>query len=210
MGGIDRDLLRDGVAYVDHWVAYQQDRRDLPGVVVAIQGDDQLVFTRGYGYADLERQVPMTPQHIFRVASHSKTFTATAIMQLLEQGILRLDDRLGASIPWLGPQESLARVTLRQALNHTGGLIRDGNEADYWQLDDTFPDVEGLRRLVAEGGAALDANETFKYSNIGYALLGIDHAKIGTRLRVSTSKGTRAATVVKKPFVDPKKDIPKS
>src|SRR5439155_1414721 len=46
--------------------------------------------------------------------------------------------------------------------------------------------------------------------NIGYALLGIDHAKIGTRLRVSTSKGTRAATVVKKPFVDPKKDIPKS
>jgi len=46
--------------------------------------------------------------------------------------------------------------------------------------------------------------------NIGYALLGIDHAKIGTRLRVSTTKGTRGATVVKKPFVDPKKDIPKS
>ena len=72
MGGIDRDLLRDGVAYVDHWVAYQQDRRDLPGVVVAIQCADQLVFARGYGYADLERQIPMTPQHIFRVASHSK------------------------------------------------------------------------------------------------------------------------------------------
>src|SRR3989454_244973 len=46
--------------------------------------------------------------------------------------------------------------------------------------------------------------------NIGYALLGIDHAKIGTRLRVSTTKGPRGATVVKKPFVDPKKDIPKS
>jgi CubicO group peptidase (beta-lactamase class C family) len=107
------------------------------------------------------------------VASHSKTFTATAIMQLVEQGILRLDDPLGAHIPWLGSQGSLARVTLRQALNHTGGLIRDGSEADYWQLDDAFPDEEGLRRLVAQGGAALDANETFKYSNIGYALLGL-------------------------------------
>jgi len=46
--------------------------------------------------------------------------------------------------------------------------------------------------------------------NIGYALVGIDHAKIGTRLRVSTTKGVRSASVVKKPFVDPKKDIPKS
>src|SRR5947209_16516835 len=105
MGGIDINMLREGVAYVDHWVAYQQDRRDLPGVVVAIQCADQLVFARGYGSADLERQSPLTPQHIFRIASHSKTFTATAIMQLVEQGALRLDDRLGAHLPWLGPQE---------------------------------------------------------------------------------------------------------
>src|SRR5438034_4423343 len=97
-----------------------------------------------------------------------------ARLVLLTSPIQVLSDRLlGAYIPWLGPQESLARVTLRQALNHTGGLIRDGTEADYWQLDDAFPDVEGLRRLMAEGGAALDANETFKYSNIGYALLGM-------------------------------------
>ena len=61
----------------------------------------------------------MTPRHIFRIASHSKTFTATAIMQLVEAGKLRLDDRLADSIPWLRPLDDLARVTIRQALNHT-------------------------------------------------------------------------------------------
>jgi len=82
MGQLNRDLLRDGVAYADQWVSYQQERRELPGVVVAIQHDDTLLLCKGYGHADLERQVPMTPDHIFRIASHSKTFTATAIMQL--------------------------------------------------------------------------------------------------------------------------------
>jgi len=170
--GIDKDLLRDGVAYADLWVSYQQDRRAIPGVVVAVRHGDELLLSQGYGHADLEGGVPMTPRHIFRVASHSKTFTATAIMQLLERGALRLDDRLAAYIPWLERQEGLARVTIRQALNHAGGIVRDGNEADYWQLDGDFPDQEGLRRLAEDGGAVLATDETFKYSNIGYALLG--------------------------------------
>ncbi len=173
MSQIDRDLLRDGVAYVDQWMAYQQERRAIPGVVVAIRHEDQLLLSQGYGYADLERAIPMTPRHVFRVASHSKTFTATAIMQLVEQGALRLDDRLAAFIPWLEQQDTLARVTIRQVLNHTAGIVRDGVDADYWQLERAFPDADELHRLVEEGGAVLDANNSFKYSNIGYALLGL-------------------------------------
>ncbi len=169
----DQDVLRAGVAYANQWVEYQQDRRDLPGVVVAIWHDDRLLLSRGYGYADLERQIPMTPRHIFRVASHSKTFTATAVMQLMEQGKLRLDDPLAASIPWLEQQDGLARVTIRQALSHSTGLVRDGNDADYWQLDAAFPDGDELRRMAEDGGAVLAANEAFKYSNIGYGLLGL-------------------------------------
>lgn len=173
MSQIDPGLLRDGVAYADRWVAYQQERRDIPGVVVAIRHDDELLLAKGYGYADLEREIPMTPRHVFRIASHSKTFTATAILQLAERGALRLDDRLATYIPWLERQDALRRVTIRQALNHAAGLIRDGADADYWQLDHAFPDADGLRRLVEEGGAVLSPNETFKYSNVGYALLGL-------------------------------------
>ncbi len=173
MSEIDRDLLRDGVTYADQWLAYQQERRDLPGVVVGIRHEDQLLLSRGYGYADLERVTPMTPRHVFRIASHSKTFTATAIMRLADRDQLRLDDRLATYIPWFGRQDALARVTIRQALNHTTGLVRDGHDADYWQLNAAFPDADELRRLVEEGGVVLAPNETFKYSNIGYALLGL-------------------------------------
>lgn len=173
MGQMNRDLLRDGVAYADQWVAYQQERREVPGVVIAIQHDDTLLLCKGYGHADLERHIPMTPQHIFRIASHSKTFTATAIMQLVEAGKLRLDDPLADHIPWLRDRVGLTQVTIRQALNHTTGIVRNGDDADYWQLDQPFPDDEELRRLVENGGVVLDANTAFKYSNIAYALLGI-------------------------------------
>jgi D-alanyl-D-alanine carboxypeptidase len=173
MGQLNRDLLRDGVAYIDRWVSYQQERRELPGVVVAVRHDGELLLSKGYGYADLERQIPMTPGHIFRIASHSKTFTATAIMQLVEAGKLRLDDPLADSIPWLRDLAGLTRVTVRQALNHTTGIVRNGDDADYWQLDQAFPDDDELRRLVEDGGMVLEANTSFKYSNIAYALLGL-------------------------------------
>ncbi len=172
MSQLDRDLLRAGIAYADRWVACQQDRHDIPGVVVAVRHEDELLLSRGYGYADLDRRVAMTPDHIFRIASHSKTFTATAIMQLVEQGRVRLDDPLATHVSWLRDQDGLARVTVRQALNHTTGIVRDGDDADYWQLEHPFPDADELRRLVEQAGAVLPANDRFKYSNLAYALLG--------------------------------------
>jgi CubicO group peptidase (beta-lactamase class C family) len=104
------------------------------------------------------------------VASHSKWFTATAIMQLKEQGKLRLDDALAQYIPWL--EGRLASVTIRQVLNHAGGIVRDGYDNDHWQLEHPFPDEERLRRLVEEGGEVIPSNHRLKYSNIGYSLLG--------------------------------------
>jgi len=173
MSQVDLDLLRAAAAYGGEWIAYQQERRDVPGVVVAVWGGDHLLLSQGYGYADLEGQEPMTPAHIFRIASHSKTFTATAVMQLVERGRLRLDDRIATFVPWLQGLADLDAVTVRQALNHTSGIVRDGHDADYWQLESGFPDQDGVRRLVEEGGRVLATNEAFKYSNIAYALLGL-------------------------------------
>ena len=87
---MDRKLLLDGVAYADQWLAHQREFREIPGMVVAIQHDDDVLLANGYGLANLEHETPMTPRHIFRIASHSKTFTATAIMQLVERGQVRL------------------------------------------------------------------------------------------------------------------------
>jgi CubicO group peptidase (beta-lactamase class C family) len=173
MGEMNAALLDDAVAYIDRWVGYQQERREIPGVVAAIAHGETLLLSKGYGYANLEREERVTPEHIFRIASHSKTFTATAVMQLVERGALRLDDPLAAYIPWLMNVTALAEVTVRQALNHTTGIVRNGDDADYWQLDQPFPDDAELRRLVEHGGAVLPPNTSFKYSNIAYGLLGL-------------------------------------
>jgi len=167
MNQTDARLWRDGAAYADRWLAYRREFRDLPGLAVAVRHDQDLLLSAAYGFARLEPPEPMTTRHLFRIASHSKTFTATAILQLVEQGRLRLDDRAAQHLPWL-PTD----VTLRQLLNHTSGTIRDGRDANFWQVEAPFPDREQLR-ATASGGAVLEANQAFKYSNIGYGLLGL-------------------------------------
>lgn len=157
--------LRDGIAYADQWLDYRREFRNHPGLVAAIQTDDQIRLSTAYGLANLERQEPMTTRHIFRIASHSKTFTAIAIMQLVEAGRVRLDDRLSAHVPWLA-----SPATVRQTLNHASGVIRDGVDADFWQIEQEFPNLDELRASASH--RVLDSNTTFKYSNIGYGLLG--------------------------------------
>jgi CubicO group peptidase (beta-lactamase class C family) len=166
MTGLDRAALLEAAAYVDRWIAFRREQRDLPGLVVAIRHADELVLCRGYGCAQLDPPVAMTPEHVFRVASHSKMFTATAIMQLVEQGKLRLDDRAATYVSWLNSD-----VTVRQLLNHAGGVIRDGLDADFWRVEQPFPDIDTLRALAPDV-SILPPNTTFKYSNIGFGLLG--------------------------------------
>lgn len=164
-------LLRDAVAYADRWLSYQQRLHEIPAITFAVRHRDDLILSTAHGHANLEAGIPVTPQHIFRVASHSKWFTATAILQLSEQGKLRLDDRLGQFIPWL--QGSIAAATVREALNHAAGITRDGYDNDHWQLAHPFPDVAQLQELVERDGAVLERNRMLKYSNIGYSLLGL-------------------------------------
>jgi CubicO group peptidase (beta-lactamase class C family) len=167
MANLSESVLDDALAYVDQWLLLRRELRDVPGLVVAVRHRERLVLSKGYGYANLESGEPMTPRHIFRIASHSKTFTATALMQLVELGAVRLDDRAAAYIPWFASD-----VTVRQLLHHAGGIIRDGIDADFWRVERPFPDGDELRALASDF-AVLPPNQTFKYSNIGFALLGL-------------------------------------
>ena len=163
----ERRALQDGVAYTDQWLEYRREFRDIPGLIVAIRHKGTVLLSRAYGCARLEGGVALTTDHIFRIASHSKTFTATAIMQLVEKGRLRLDDRVAATLPWI-----LSDITIRQLLNHTSGMIRDSRDADFWQIERPFPDREELRAMATVGGI-LEPNTSFKYSNIGFGVLGL-------------------------------------
>jgi D-alanyl-D-alanine carboxypeptidase len=171
---MNREALDRGLEFIRAWLELRAEQLDIPGFVVAVLHEGQIVLNAAYGYADVERRVDLRPDHLFRVASHSKTFTATAVMLLVEAGQLRLEDPASAYLPWLKDHDDArwARVTLRQLMTHAAGVIRDGLDQDYWQLERPFPDHDRFQREILETGLILDSNTQMKYSNYGYTLLG--------------------------------------
>ncbi len=166
------DGIADALAYADRWLGFRQRRLRVPGVQAAVLVGSELVLSTAHGHADVEAATALTPQHLFRIASHSKTFTATAVLQLVEAGRLRLDDRVGDLLPRLA-DTAVADRTVRALLAHSSGITRDGEDSDHWQLTRPFPDTETLFALAARPeSAVLAPDERFKYSNIAYSLLG--------------------------------------
>jgi CubicO group peptidase (beta-lactamase class C family) len=165
------DAVASAAAYWDAWLAFRQRYDRTPGVQAALWHGDGLVHSAAHGMADVETGTALTGAHLFRVASHSKTFTATAVLQLVEAGRLRLDDRLDAWLPDLVGRP-VGERTLREALAHGGGVIRDGHDGDFWHLYRPFPDAAALAATAVDRADVLPANQEFKYSNVAYGLVG--------------------------------------
>ena len=156
--------------YIPRWLEFQMRQAELPGCVVAVSHRGRILLEQAFGHADLARGVALTPRHRFRVASHSKSFTATGIMKLRERGKLRLDDPAGRFVRDLHPK--VARTTIAQLLSHSAGLVRDGWDAGQWQDRRPFRSTEDLKADL-EQPPILDGNTRFKYSNHGYGLAGL-------------------------------------
>ncbi len=164
--------IRTALDYVPQYLSFQQRYMPFVGAQVAVRVDGDLIYNEAFGYADLASETPLTVDHLFRIASHSKTFTGVACLQLVEQGKLRLDDSAGAYVPEL-EKSPMGKVTVRELLAHGSGMIRDGEDSTFWSLDRAFPDREELLKTIHKHGQILAPNEHFKYSNIGYSLLGL-------------------------------------
>lgn len=165
---MDAAALAHALDYLPRWVAHQMRLNDQPGCAMAVVHQGQLVAEFALGQAAPGEA--LTPRHRFRVASHSKTFTAAAVMLLREQGAWRLDDPVGNFVSGLHPK--LARATLAQLLSHTAGVVRDGDDAGQWADRRPFLNEAELRAALAQP-PVLEAGQRFKYSNHGYGLLGL-------------------------------------
>ena len=172
---MDRRALDRSLAYVDSWLGWRCPRADVTGCAVAVSLRGRVLLSRAYGYADASSQKALRPDDVFRVASHSKSFTATGVLQLAERGAVRLDDPVARHLGWLAAHRDprMASVTVRQLLDHGAGIVRDGSDADYWQLGAPFPDTAALEEDVLAADLVVDPNVSMKYSNIGYGLLGL-------------------------------------
>lgn len=162
--------LKAGLDYVPRWIDYQVQHFAQPGCAIAVAHQGEVVLEAAFGVADLSTGEALTPRHRFRVASHSKTFTAAGILKLRDRGLLRLDDAVGGFVPGLHPD--IAAVTIQQLLSHSGGLVRDGADSGQFTNHRPFLSTAELKAdlaLAPPYGAA----ERFKYSNHGYGLLGL-------------------------------------
>ena len=142
-------------------------------MVVGVVADQELVWARGFGFADIDENRPMALDTRFRMASHSKLFTATSIMQFREQGKVQLDAPVSDYLPWFqvhSAQSDDPPVTVEQLLTHSLGLPREaGAHWSDWQ----FPSREELRSLLPERQAAFSPEVRWKYSNLAYSLAGM-------------------------------------
>lgn len=154
------------------WLESQIAYLGIPGVSVGVVYDQQLVWSKGFGYANVEQKRPITGQTRFRIASNSKLFAAIAIMQLREAGKLRLDDPVIKYLPWFTPQPAGpddGPITIEQLLSHSSGLQREAG--DHWSSYN-FPSETELKALMPNRQAAFPPQSRWKYSNLAFAIAG--------------------------------------
>ena len=155
------------------------------GLSIAVFRGPELVLAKGYGYADVDARTPATATTVYDVASVSKLFTALAVLKLVDDGKLNLDDTLAALLPEFPDPGQGRRITLRQLLNHTSGL-NDYLAADFVRFFHADRPMAPLRPSFVLGyldGRALDSDPgaEWQYSNSGFFLAGMIVERISGR-----------------------------
>jgi CubicO group peptidase (beta-lactamase class C family) len=141
-------------------------KKQIPGCAVMVRMNGQVVLSAGYGMANLEHDVKVTPKTVFQSGSVGKQFTATAVMMLVEEGKLSLGDLVSK---FLTVPATWSRITIRHLLTHTSGL---GDYPEKFSLQKDYSEDELLKMVTTQ---TLDfvSGEKWAYSNLGYLTLGI-------------------------------------
>ena len=145
-------------------------RTDSPGCAVGIGRNGSVLYEHGYGMANLEWGIPITPETVFPVASISKSFTAMSVLLAAERGLLSLDNELQMYVPeW---QDRDDHITVRHLLTHTSG-VRDAFTMYGWgaHSDNVDPNESIVQILARQHGVNFAPGSQYQYNNAGYALL---------------------------------------
>lgn len=173
---------RGDYGFTEKYLSWLVDREmsdnEITGLSIALIDDQQIIWQKGFGYADLANQTPATPETIYRAGSIAKVFTAAATMQLAEQGKLDIDQPLAAALPEFAIKTRFSKagpVTPRNVMTHHSGLpsnfLRDMYVRDPGRFETV---VDGLH----DEYLAFPPDYVFSYSNVGMALLGATVQKV--------------------------------
>ncbi|MBP7450939.1 MAG: serine hydrolase [Flavobacteriales bacterium] len=168
---------------LDNYISSQMVTQHISGLAAVLVRDNAIIWYGNYGLADRDAGIPVTDSTIFMLASVSKTITATALMQLVEDGLVGLDDPVNDHIPFtvVNPNHPDSVITIKQLLTHTSSIQDNWDLMPYSVGDPTTPLGDFLFDYLDASGANYDPvlnynsfapNSTYQYCNIGYALCG--------------------------------------
>jgi CubicO group peptidase (beta-lactamase class C family) len=155
------------------WIEAQLAYAGVPGLSIGIVYDQELLWARGFGFANPEKKTLATPSTLYRIASNSKVFTATAVLQLRDAGKLQLDDPVVKHLSWFKLRKTFTdapAITIRHLITHTSGIPREGGDSYF--ADHRFPSMEEVREWMAQHDAVIPPETEWKYSNLGAGLAG--------------------------------------
>lgn len=160
---------------IDVFTAWMESRlayKGLPGAAVGIIYDQKMVWSKGFGWADVANKKPVTEKTLFRIASISKLFTATALLILRDEGKLQLDDPVVRHLPWFSVKQEPGTppVLIKHLITHTSGLPREA-DFPYWSTAE-FPTYEEMNAALPGQEQVWRAGKRWKYSNLAVSLAG--------------------------------------
>ena len=167
------EKVLSNIRLLEAWIECRMAYQELPGMSVGIVYDQELIWAKGFGFSNREEKKPATTKTLYRIASITKLFTSTAIMQLRDQGKLHLDDPVKKHLPWFKIKSShtdAPEITIRHLLTHTSGLPREA-AFPYWN-DFQFPTREQIIEKLPVQEAAYGPEAIWKYSNLALTLAG--------------------------------------
>lgn len=186
IGKIDSKKYGKAIQYSHHYLKSAMKKTGTIGMTIVVVDSDDVVYSECFGYADLEKKIPVTDSTTFMIGSTSKLFTATAIMQMVEKGRICLDSPITAYIPEFKVKSRFnsPQITVRDLLTHESGLpcdIVNGQMIGNTKCDGADTMYRSVVALCEKEFVAYPPRTVFSYSNIGFSLLGVIIERISKR-----------------------------
>ncbi|HTH36768.1 MAG TPA: serine hydrolase, partial [Pyrinomonadaceae bacterium] len=159
------------IEVLERFIAHEMADKELPAISIALVDDQQIVWSKSFGFADPVKKIPASAETVYRVGSVSKLFTDIAVMQLVEQGKLDLDAPVTSYLPEFKPSNPFGKaITLRQLMSHRSGLVREPPVGNYFET--TEPSLAQTIASLNKTGLVYAPETRTKYSNAAIATVG--------------------------------------